>query len=160
MERKKHKRKTNHVIIVTSDAVDANVKQLRIRPWIFQLIVIVASVFIGIVVGLFIYENKIWEVANEKVSEQQSNIDQLELQKNELESKNEELKTQIEELENKMFFMSDTITQKTETENDLKAQIEKQSTPTEFPLTGSASYDEQTDENYTCVFTEIGRAHV
>lgn len=153
MERKKHKRKTNHVIIVTSDAVDANVKQLRIRPWIFQLIVIVASVFIGIVVGLFIYENKIWEVANEKVSDQQANIDQLELQKNELVSNNEELKSQIEELENKIFFMSDTITQKTESENDLMAQIEKQSTPTEFPLTGSASYDEQTDENYTCVFT-------
>ena len=34
MKERKHKRKLNHVLILTSDAADANVKQFRIRAWL------------------------------------------------------------------------------------------------------------------------------
>ena len=47
MERKKHKHQNNHVIIVTSDAVDANVKQFRIKPWILQTLIIAGCVILG-----------------------------------------------------------------------------------------------------------------
>lgn len=37
MKRRKHKRRLNHVLILTSDAADANVKQFRVRAWIVEV---------------------------------------------------------------------------------------------------------------------------
>ena len=59
MEPKKHKRKKNHVIIITSDDVDANVKQFQVRQWLVQLLIIVVCVIIGAVIGYFLYEGKL-----------------------------------------------------------------------------------------------------
>lgn len=146
MERKKHKRKTNHVVIVTSDAVDANVKQFRIRPWLFQLIVIVVCVAIGAGIGYLYYEDKIWEAASAKSAVQQEAMAQLEEQKKELES-------EVESLKSKITILSETVNQKTQTESELAAQLEKQSTPTEFPLTGSASIEEAAEGDPICIFT-------
>ena len=47
MGRNKHKRKNNHVVIVTSDAADVGARQFRIRPWILQVIIIVLCVIIA-----------------------------------------------------------------------------------------------------------------
>lgn len=145
MKRRKHKRKKNHVIIVTSDAVDANVKQLRIRPWLLQLVIIVFCVIVGVVIGLFLYENEVWKAANQKTAAQKEVVAQLEEQKKALES-------EVESLNNKINILSETVNQKTQTENELSAQLEKQNTPTEFPLTGSASYEEIAEGDPMCVF--------
>ena len=40
MKRRKHKRRLNHVLILTSDAADANVKQFRVRAWIVEVVVL------------------------------------------------------------------------------------------------------------------------
>ena len=56
MERKRHKRKNNHVVIVTSDAANAGVRQFRIRPWILQTIILILCVIIGALIGYFVYE--------------------------------------------------------------------------------------------------------
>ena len=56
MKERKHKRKLNHVLILTSDAADANVKQFRIRAWLAEVIVIMLCILIGGVIGYFIYE--------------------------------------------------------------------------------------------------------
>ena len=47
MKKRKHKRKLNHVLILTSDAADANVKQFRIRAWLAEVIVIMLCILIG-----------------------------------------------------------------------------------------------------------------
>ena len=43
MKRRKHKRRLNHVLILTSDAADANVKQFRVRAWIVEVVVFPVS---------------------------------------------------------------------------------------------------------------------
>ena len=61
MKRHKHKRKLNHVLILTSDAADANVRQFRVRAWIVEVVVLVLCVLIGGVIGYFIYEGQLWD---------------------------------------------------------------------------------------------------
>lgn len=147
MQRKKHKRKTNHVLIVTSDAVDANVKQYRVRPWIWETIIIVLCVIIGAMIGYLAYEEKIWEAAVEKNNAQAEAMEALVQEK-------EGLEAEVQSLNGKIQILSETVNQKVESERELTEQLEKQSTPTEFPLTGSASMEEGTAEDAPiCIFT-------
>ena len=57
-------------------------------------------------------------------------------------------------------ILSDTINQKTQNENELSEQLQKQTTPTEFPLTGSATMEEVTEGNPMCIFTATDGAMV
>ena len=66
MEGSKQKHTTNHVIIVTSDAVDANVRQFKIRTWVLGLIVIVLFAVFGALLGYLFYEERIWQAAIDK----------------------------------------------------------------------------------------------
>ena len=59
MGRSRHKRRNSHVVIVTSDAADARMKQFRIRPWIVQTIVIILCVLVGALIGYVLYENNV-----------------------------------------------------------------------------------------------------
>lgn len=61
MKRRKHKRRLNHVLILTSDAADANVKQFRVRAWIVEVVVLLLCVLVGGVIGYFVYEGQLWE---------------------------------------------------------------------------------------------------
>ena len=70
MKERKHKRKLNHVLILTSDAADANVKQFRIRAWLVEVIVIMLCILIGGVIGYFIYEGQLWENVGRRSHEQ------------------------------------------------------------------------------------------
>lgn len=146
MQTRKHKRKTNHVVIVTSDAVDANVKQFRIRPWILQVIILILCIIIGALIGYFFYEEKLWTVARQHNSEQQEIVKRLEDEKLALQS-------QIEGLNDQVQILSETVNQKVQSESELTALLEGQSLPTEFPLTGSASMQEATEGEPMCVFT-------
>lgn len=157
MESKKHKRKTNHVVIVTSDAVDANVRQFRIRPWILQTIIIVLCVILGVFIGYFFYEERIWvdtwKTVNQKNTELTGKINLLEEEKQALEEEKQALETEVEDQNAKIQILSDTVNQKAQSESELAAQLEKQSTPEEFPLTGSASMEEATEGEPMCIFT-------
>lgn len=153
MQRKKHKRKMNHVVIVTSDAADASVKQFRIRPWVLQVIIFVLCVIIGVLIGVLIYEGQIWEAINRSNTEKQETILQLEEEKSVLNDEKKELENQIAELKDKIQILSETVNEKVQNENELTAQLEKQSLPTEFPLNGSASMEEVTEGDPVCVFT-------
>lgn len=145
MQRRKHKRKTNHVVIVTSDAADASVKQYRIRPWILQTIILILCVVIGAMIGYLAYEEKIWEAADARNDEQLAAMQVLEEEKKALEA-------EVETLNDKVQILSDTVNEKVQSESELAAQIEKQSTPTEFPLTGSASMEEVLEGDPICIF--------
>ena len=63
MKRRKHKRRLNHVLILTSDAADANVKQFRVRAWIVEVVALLLCVLVGGVIGYFVYEGQLWENA-------------------------------------------------------------------------------------------------
>ena len=60
MGRNGHKRKNNHVVIVTSDATDVRMRQFRIRPWILQVIIIFQCIVIGALIGFVLYEREAW----------------------------------------------------------------------------------------------------
>lgn len=157
MQCKKHKRKTNHVVIVTSDAVDANVKQFRIKPWMSQVIVGVLCVLIGVALGYFIYEEQLWETAMQRSNELQSVIKELEDENQQLvsqyETKEAEYQAEIDSLNDQIYILSETVNQKVESESELSAILNAQSMPTEFPLTGSASMAEILEGDPMCEFT-------
>ena len=52
------------------------------------------------------------------------------------------------------------MTQKTQNENQLTEQLEKQTTPTEFPLTGSATMEMATEGDPMCIFSVADGAMV
>lgn len=146
MKRKKHKRKPNQVIIVASDAVDAKVKQYRVRPWLTQTLLVLMCVVIGALIGFIYFEESIWEAASKRNTEQLETIQVLEEEKR-------ELAAQVDSLNSKIQILSETVNQKMQNENELTAQLESQSMPTEFPLTGSASMEENTEGDPICIFT-------
>lgn len=164
MEPKKHKRKLNHVVIVTSDAVDAGVKQFRFSPWVIRTIIGILCVIIGVLLAYVFHEQKIWENTTVKIGEYRQEIENLQealVQKDEAvnaereawEKEKSGLQAEMDELNAKMEIMSETINQKVETEKEMAAFIDRLSTPTLLPLSGSASIEEQQGDTPMCVFT-------
>ena len=149
MKRRKHKRRLNHVLILTSDAADANVRQFRVRAWIVEVVVLVLCVLIGGVIGYFIYEGQLWENASRRSHEQ---VVALEEENKTLTEQNNKLEAQVTEQAEEIQILSDTVSQKVQSESELSAALEKQSLPTEFPLTGSASMEEVTEGEPMCIF--------
>lgn len=145
MRQRRHKRKMNHILIVTSDMADAGVKHYRIRSWITRTIVLFLFAVIGLLAGYFIYRGKIWTSISAQSRGQSEQVQQLE-------QENKELKAQIEELNDRVQILSNTVNEKVQSEMALSEQLAKQSSPTEFPLTGSASMDEITEGEPMCVF--------
>ena len=84
MRRKKHKRSSNMVLMYTRNAPNAELKQLQLKPWIIYGALIVFSILIGVIIGYFIYEERIWETAI-TVNQEKTQLIQ------ELETKNQEL---------------------------------------------------------------------
>lgn len=146
MESKKHRRKKTYVILVTSDIADEKERQLRIRSWLLYLFIFIICTLIGITVGYIMYKNRMWGTSNQKILAQQEIVEELEEQKKALE-------TELDSLNDKVKILSETVNQKVQTESELTAQLEKQETPTEFPLTGSAAVQEITEGDPICVFT-------
>ena len=70
------------------------------------------------------------------------------------------LENEVDSLNETIQILSDTINQKTQNENELSEQLQKQTTPTEFPLTGSATMEEVTEGNPMCIFTATDGAMV
>ena len=160
------KQKKNHVVIVTSDAADASVKQYRIRSWVIWLIVGIACIVIGIGVGYFINEKRIWNAANRKIDECKAEVQDM---KGQITAKEEEMATQlsdfeaerssyekeIEELNNKLSIMSDTVHQKNEEIAQLQDVYDAMYSPTMLPLTGGATIEEVSEGDPMCLFNAM-----
>lgn len=153
MLRDKHKRKINHVVLVTSDATDADTRQYLIKERHLWVVIIVLGIVIGGMLGYIAYESQIWQTVSNRSTEQQATIQGLEETKAQLEADKLNLETEIAGLKETVQVLSETVNQKTKSEAGLKEQIEKQSLPTEFPLSGSASMEETAGEEKVCVFT-------
>ena len=153
MGHKRHKRKNSHVVIVTSDAADAKMKQFRIRPWILQVIIIILCIIIGALIGYFSYEKDIWAAKLTETTEQNDVISTLEEEKKELEAQIVGLNQEIAGLNEKIQILSETVSQKVQTESALSEQLEKEYLPTRLPVSERATMEEMTEGDLICVFT-------
>lgn len=160
MRRKKHKKKVNHIVIFTTDAVDAKVRQCKIKPLVGMLLVIIICVVIGTIIGVFMYEEKIFASVQETVSQKEVVIRQ---HQDELEQKEEEIQTlqdekealqeEINDLNEKITVLSETVNQKAASLEVVQAQLDAQKVPVGFPMTGSATIQEILGETPLCIFS-------
>ncbi len=153
MQRDKHKRKVSHVILVTSDATDGDVKQFRIRSQSLWLVLVALCIVVGAMIGYMIYEERIWQMVGNRSDELQAQIQSLTEENERLKEDKLSLETQISGLNETVEILSETVSEKTKREEELLAQMESQSMPTEFPLNGSASMEESAEGNPACIFT-------
>lgn len=156
MEPKKHKQKKNHVVIVTSDAEDAKVKQFHIRPWLLWVIIITVCLVIGVGFGYLLYEDQIWSAANQKIAVHQENVSLMEqkLEKQQKAAADEAKRYEeaIDKLEEDCELWSSTVAlQKAEIEQ-LKAEMDKLYNPVLLPLTGAATIEENNNTEPMCIF--------
>ena len=77
MEQKKQKA-NKHVVIVTSEADAAKVRQFRIPPVALQIAIVISCIVLGAVIGYFIFESKMWESVMEKNRERVAYVEGLE----------------------------------------------------------------------------------
>lgn len=159
MRRKKHKKKVNHIVIFTTDAVDAKVRQCKIRPLVGTLLIVLACVIVGTVFGVLMYEEKLWAGVQETVSYKDSVIqsrDALIKQKEDemlvLQDEKAALQEEIDALNEKITVLSDTVNLKLQTVEKLQKKLDEHTIPTGFPLTGSATMQEVTEGNPICIF--------
>ena len=155
MARRRHKRKSSHVVIVTSDAADASTRQFRIRMWKVRVFVLLLSVALGVAAGyiIFLQDTQAKEEDDVREVQQQETIQALE-------EENAALQARIDELDNTVQILSNTVTQKTESESSLAQQLEQQFIPTEFPLTGAATFEEAPEGDPMCIFSAAPGAMV
>ena len=153
MGRQRHKRKKHQMMILASDSVDIGIEQFRYHPWLFRMTVLILCIVIGAGIGFIYFEQEVLSERNRETKVWQEQVADLEQEKKALENEVASLKETIQ-------ILSETITQKTQNESQLSQQLQKQTTPTEFPLTGSATMEEATEGNPMCIFTATDGAMV
>lgn len=146
MARKKHKRKVSRIVILTTDAVNAKTRQIRIRPMVARLLTLVLCCLFGCLIGYIVYEGQIWELDRARDDEQKAVIASLEEEK-------ERLEAEIESLNVKIEALSTAVNAQAETAEALQEELSQQSLPTNYPLTGSASIEEVTEGDPLVIFT-------
>lgn len=154
MERQRHKRKKHRFVLLASDAVNAGVEQIHYHPWGPWIVILVLCAFLGACLGYFYVTEGLRTERDRESSERQAQIAQLEQEKSELEA-------QIESLNETIQILSNTVNQKTQNENQLSEQLEKQKMPTEFPLTGAVTMEDTAPEgDPMCIFIATDGAMV
>ena len=156
MEPKKHKQKKNHVVIVTSDAEDAKVKQFQIRPWLLWVIIITGCLVVGVGFGYLLYEDQIWSAANQKIAVHQENVtlmeEKLEKQQKAAADEAKRYEEVIDGLEEERELLTSTVTLQKEEIERLKAEMDKRYNPVRLPLTGAATIEEVGESEPACIF--------
>ena len=147
MEENKRRRAVNHVIIFTSDAENADVKQVRLKTWLVILIVIIISVLVGALIGYFYFEARQWKIAmKESVQRAERETKQLDDLRAELQAekdKESELEDKIHSLEEEKSIISESANQTTLEKEAIQKELDQFYIPQSFPLNGSASKMEE-----------------
>lgn len=146
MSKNRHKRKVSHILIYTTDAVDADMKQVRIHPWVLAGVTLIVCCVLGAVIGYAVYEGELWGRIREHDASQNAALIAAQ-------DENDALQEKIDEQDAKIEMLSITIQDQTQQIADLQAQIAEQSVPTDYPLTGSASMTVITDGDPMVEFT-------
>ena len=146
MSKNRHKRKVSHILIYTTDAVDADTKQVRIHPWVLAGVTLIVCCVLGAVIVYAVYEGELWGRIREHDASQNAALIAAQDEKDALQEK-------IDEQDAKIEMLSITIQDQTQQIAELQAQIAEQSVPTDYPLTGSASMTVITDGDPMVEFT-------
>ena len=146
MSKNRHKRKVSHILIYTTDAVDADMKQVRIHPWVLAGVTLIVCCVLGAVIGYAVYEGELWGRIREHDASRNAALIAAQDEKDALQEK-------IDEQDAKIEMLSITIQDQTQQIAELQAQIAEQSVPTDYPLTGSASMTVITDGDTMVEFT-------
>lgn len=146
MSKNRHKRKVSHILIYTTDAVDADMKQVRIHPWVLAGVTLIVCCVLGAVIGYAVYEGELWGRIREHDASRNAALIAAQDEKDALQEK-------IDEQDAKIEMLSITIQDQTQQIAELQAQIAEQSVPTDYPLTGSASMTVITDGDPMVEFT-------
>lgn len=156
MEPNKQKHKKNHVVIVTSNAADAQVKQFQIRPWLLWVVVVTICVVIGAGFGYLLYQDQIKSAANKRIEQYrvaaQDFEKELQKQIDFTESESKRFEKEIEQLEKEKEILSTTVQLKNAELEELNGEIAQMHNPTLLPLTGTATIEEVKEETPKCVF--------
>ena len=84
MWKNKNKRKVSHILIYTTDAVDADTKQVRIHPWVLAGVTLIVCCVLGAVIGYAVYEGELWgriiEMLSITIQDQTQQIAELQAQ--------------------------------------------------------------------------------
>ena len=142
----RHKRRTYRHLILASDDTEAKPKVIKYNISTFILILALLFIILGGFVGLVVFEGQRDEIYERRLAEKDRTIA-------ELTTENTSLSSEVSSLTNKIEILSNTVTTKTANEAELAETLEAQSVPSEFPLTGSASFKENTEDVPECVFT-------
>lgn len=145
MGRQRHKRKKHRIVLLASDAVNAGVEQIHYHPWRPWIVILILCAFLGVCLGYFYFVEGLRAELDMESSARQELIAQLEQEKTDLEK-------EIVSLNETITILSNTVNQKTQNENQLSEQLEKQMMPTEFPLTGPATMEVATEGDPMCIF--------
>lgn len=161
MKRNRHKRKTRHFLLVTSDSAKSGVKQYLYRPGFLWILIAVLGLLLSILAAYLFAENHIWSAIRTRNDAQIETIGRLETEKLALQEtireKNEEknsLNSEIDQLNQQIKLLSETVNEKVQSEAELTAKIESLSIPSLFPLTGSASMAEESDNGNPAVLLQ------
>ncbi len=146
MSKNRHKRKVSHILIYTTDAVDADMKQVRVHPWVLAGVTLIVCCVLGAVIGYAVYEGELWGRIREHDASQNAALIAAQDEKDALQEK-------IDEQDAKIEMLSITIQDQTQQIAELQAQIAEQGVPTDYPLTGSASMTVITDGDPMVEFT-------
>ena len=146
MSKNRHKRKVSHILIYTTDAVDADTKQVRIHHWVLAGVTLIVCCVLGAVIGYAVYEGELWGRIRKHDASQNAALIAAQDEKDALQEK-------IDEQDAKIEMLSITIQDQTQQIAELQAQIAEQSVPTDYPLTGSASMTVITDGDPMVEFT-------
>ena len=69
MKHVRHKRKSRQLLLVTSDAVDAGLKQYRIHPWFLYLLILLLAAAIGVLIGFAPTREKLLQNSRQRLQD-------------------------------------------------------------------------------------------
>ncbi|MCR4587389.1 MAG: peptidoglycan DD-metalloendopeptidase family protein [Lachnospiraceae bacterium] len=126
-----HKHKTRYSVLLVSNNPMKPIRQVRIRGALLQLLMFLFVILLCGSIGILVYHQSYVDsvaakrkVTDEKLSQLQSQVDELTLT-------NQDLNDQIK-------ILSEAINENNQLEATEKKAQEEASVPTQFPLTGSA----------------------
>lgn len=153
MLKKKHKRKVSRIIIFTTDAADAEMKQIKVRPWVSTVLTVLVCCLLGAVIGYAVYETQLWQLEKEKDAQVQASKEELEteiaLLRDELLLKENEIASRDEKID----ALSSAFNAQNEELAMLKTELSEQSLPSDYPLTGSAGIEESKEGDPMVIFS-------
>ena len=141
----KHKRRVFRHLILASDDTETKPKVLKYHVMTFIILAVIFSLVLGGFVGLVIFERGRDQRYERTIAEKDGEIDQLNDEKSVLNG-------EIASLNDKIEILSNTVATKTANENELTETLEAQSIPSEYPLTGSASFTRMDGDEPGCIF--------